>query len=122
MLERERQIAKAAFLEEASHRTFMERQAIALESSSDLEVEEALWRQIAALEADGLKAAPRYTESIRARDQVLAYARLADLAEKQGSVQRASDLLARAAALCPQTGWAQCSSSSISAAARERQE
>jgi hypothetical protein len=115
---RQAEASRTAFLQVQADKQFMQSQSVALASSDDAAVESALWRQIVALEIDERQSNPRYTEAIRAKDTALAYARLSDLALKQGSSSRAAALLAQAAALCPKTGWPECSPSSIVAMSR----
>jgi hypothetical protein len=101
--------AGAKFLEFQSHATFMRSQNTSLRSSDSLILEAAPWRQIEAMEADGRSLSPKYSEASRAKDTVIAYARLAQLASRGSSDDRVTRLLAAGAFACPKTGWVDCS-------------
>ena len=115
----ESESARTKSLAVQANEQFLKTQALALVSTDQTTVEGALWRQIAALEADARSPAPMFDETTRARAATLAYARLSGLASEQVASEREAQLLNRAVALCPKTGWTDCSPASILSAAKK---
>jgi predicted ATPase len=84
-----------------------------MSEGTDAAREEAIHTFLALNEKRKQQPSELFPESLLAKDSALAYARLAALAKKRGATQEAEQYLNRAASLCPQTGWQECSAEKI---------